>query len=204
MEMRRRMALAGCVVFASVMLSGRAAWAVDACSLLTTAQAATALGVPDVNAGAGANRCIWTPKKYAQGAGQLTVQIEGANDGAKMTGQGTPVSGIGDEAIQTVVGNAAVLHVRKGNYLVRGECARSSTGPGHASRADRSKSDRRETLRSRRRICRARPLLPQTSSRLPSPPESARHVPKNVRTLSLHQTRNRCTESAPAPRIPAF
>jgi hypothetical protein len=109
------MAFAGCVVFASVMLSGRAAWAVDPCSLLTPAQAATALGVPDVNAGAGPNRCIWTPKKYAQGAGQLTVQIEGANDGAKMTGQGTAVSGLGDEAIQTVVGNGAVLHVRKGN-----------------------------------------------------------------------------------------
>ena len=115
MELRRRMAWAGFVVFASVMLSGRAAWAVDACSLLTTAQAATALGVPDVNAGAGPNRCIWTPKKYVAGAGQLTVQIEGANDGAKMMGQGTAVSGVGDEAMQTVVGNGAVLHVRKGS-----------------------------------------------------------------------------------------
>ena len=54
-------------------------------------------------------------QKYAAGAGQLTVQIEGANDGAKMLGQGTAVSGVGDEAIQTVVGNGAVLHVRKGN-----------------------------------------------------------------------------------------
>ncbi len=115
MELRRRMALAGCVVFASVMLSGRAAWAVDPCSLLTADQAAAALGVPDVNAGAGANRCIWTPKKYKQGAGQLTVVFEGANDGAKMTGQGTAVSGVGDEAIQTVVGTGAVLHVRHGN-----------------------------------------------------------------------------------------
>ena len=115
MELRRRMAFAGCVVFASVMLSGQAAWAVDPCSLLTTEQAAAALGVPDVNAGAGANRCIWTPKKYKQGAGQLTILLEGANDGAKMTGQGTAVSGVGDEAIQTVVGNGAVLHVRKGN-----------------------------------------------------------------------------------------
>jgi hypothetical protein len=115
MELRRRMAWAGCVVFASVMLSGRAAWAVDVCSLLPPQQAAAALGVPDVNTGAGANRCIWTPKKYQQGAGQLTVQFEGANDGAKMMGQGTPVNGIGDEAIQTVVGNGAVLHVKKGN-----------------------------------------------------------------------------------------
>jgi hypothetical protein len=115
MELKRRMALAGCVVFASVMFGGRAAWAVDPCSLLTTAQAAAALGVPDVNAGPGPNRCIWTPKKYKQGAGDLTVQIEGANDSAKMMHLGTAVSGVGDEAIQTVVGTAAVLHVRKGS-----------------------------------------------------------------------------------------
>ena len=115
MELRRRMAFAGGIVFALVMLSGRAAWAVDVCSLLTADQAATALGVPDVNAGAGPNRCIWTPKKYKAGAGQLTVLVEGANDSAKMVGQGTAVSGVGDEAIQTVVGTGAVLHVRKGS-----------------------------------------------------------------------------------------
>jgi len=115
MELRRRIAFAGCFVFALVMLSGRAARAVDPCSLLTTEQAAAALSVPDVNAGASANRCIWTPKKYRQGTGQLTVLLEGANDGAKMMGQGTAVSGVGDEAIQTVVGNGAVLHVRKGS-----------------------------------------------------------------------------------------
>jgi len=109
------MVFAGGVVFALVMMSGRAARAVDPCSLLTAEQAASALGVPDVNAGASANRCIWTPKKYARGAGQLTVVLEGANDGAKMMGQGTAVSGVGNEAIQTVVGDGAVLHVRKGN-----------------------------------------------------------------------------------------
>jgi hypothetical protein len=43
------------------------------------------------------------------------VQIEGANDGAKMLGLGTSVRGVGDEAIQTVVGTGAVLHVRKGS-----------------------------------------------------------------------------------------
>ena len=115
MELRRRMAFAGGVVFASMMLSGPAAWAVDPCSLLTVEQAAAALGVPDVKAGAAANRCIWTPRKYQQGAGLLTVVLEGANDGAKMLGQGTAVHGVGDEAIQTVLGNGAVLHVRKGN-----------------------------------------------------------------------------------------
>jgi hypothetical protein len=115
MELRQGISFAGSAVFALVILSGQAAWAsVAPCSLLTADQAATALGVPDVNAGAGANRCIWTPKKYAKGAGTLTVQIEGTNDGAKMMGLGTAVSGIGDEAIQTVVGTGTVLHVRKG------------------------------------------------------------------------------------------
>jgi hypothetical protein len=98
-----------------MILSGQVGWAADPCSLLTNDQAAAALGVPEVNAGAGANRCIWTPKKYAKGAGTLTVQIEGANDGAKTMGLGTAVSAVGDEAISTVVGSGAVLHVRKGS-----------------------------------------------------------------------------------------
>ena len=114
MELSRRFAIAACVVFASVILSGRTAWAVDPCSLLTAEQAAAALGVPEVNTGGGAKMCNWTPKKYARGAGQLSVVLEGLNDSAKMTGLGTPVSGIGDEAIQTTVGSGAVLHVRKG------------------------------------------------------------------------------------------
>jgi hypothetical protein len=116
MELRRSMAFAGSVVFASMMLSGRAAWAVDVCSLLSSADAAAALGVPEVAAGAGPNRCIWTFKKSQAGAGQLTVQIEGANDSAKMTGLGAAVSGVGDEAIQTVLASTSstVLHVRKG------------------------------------------------------------------------------------------
>ena len=116
MVVTRRMSVAAAVVFAST-LSGRAVCAaVDVCSLLTPAEAASALLVPEVNAGAGANRCIWTPKKYKAGAGQLTVQVEGASDSAKATGLGTAVRGVGDEAISTVVGstNSSVLHVRKG------------------------------------------------------------------------------------------
>jgi hypothetical protein len=118
MELRRRMVIAGGVVF-TLLLSGRAALAapVDVCSLLTTQQVAALLGVPEVNAGAAPNRCIWTPKKYQKGAGDLTVIVEGANDPAKMMGMGTAVSGIGDEAIQTSQAKSdyAVLHVRKGN-----------------------------------------------------------------------------------------
>ena len=115
MDLRRRTALAAGVVFASLMLRGQAVWAADPCSLLTAEQAAAALGVPDVNAGGSAKMCHWTPKKNAQGAGELSVVLEGANDGAKLTGRGTALGGVGDEAIQTVVNNGAVLHVRKGN-----------------------------------------------------------------------------------------
>lgn len=118
MKLKRRMAFAGCVAFASVMFGGRAAWAaVDVCSLLTTEQVAALLDVPEVNAGAAPNRCIWTPKKYKAGAGNLTVIVEGANDPAKMMGLGTSVSRISDEAIQTnsAKSDYAVLHVRKGN-----------------------------------------------------------------------------------------
>jgi len=114
---KHRMAVAAAVVSTSTIMSGRAVHApVDVCSLLTPAEAAAQLQVPEVNAGAGANRCIWTPKKYKAGAGQLTVQVEGANDGAKTMGLGTAVSGVGDEAISTVVlsTNSSVLHVRKG------------------------------------------------------------------------------------------
>lgn len=110
------MAVAAAVVFTTTLSGQGVCAAVDVCSLLTPAEAASALLVPEVNAGAGANRCIWTPKKYKAGAGQLTVQVEGSNDSAKTMGMGTAVGGVGDEAISTVVGstNSSVLHVRKG------------------------------------------------------------------------------------------
>jgi hypothetical protein len=114
MELRGSMAFAGSLILALAMLGGRPAWAVDACTLLTPQQAAAALGVPDVSAQGSAKLCTWTPKKNATGAGLLSVVLEGASDGAKMLGQGPAVSGVGDEAMQTVVGNGAALHVRKG------------------------------------------------------------------------------------------
>jgi len=103
------------MAFAVLLMTGRSAWAADACSLLTPSEAASALGVPEVNAGGNANRCSWNSKKYVKGAGQLTIVIEGASDGAKMMNQGTAVSGVGDEALQTTVGTGTVLHVRKGS-----------------------------------------------------------------------------------------
>jgi hypothetical protein len=114
MKLTNRIALAAAAVFALLTASGRAAWATDACALLTKAQAAAVLGVPDVSAGGSVKTCTWTSTKYVKGAGQLNVVVEGANDGAKMLGRGTPVPGVGDEALQTQVGDGAVLHVRKG------------------------------------------------------------------------------------------
>jgi len=46
-------------------------------------------------------------QEICAGCGQLTVQVEGANDPAKMMGQGTPVSGVGNEALQTVVASGS-------------------------------------------------------------------------------------------------
>lgn len=112
------MAFAGGVVLGVVMLSGGTAWAqMDVCSLLSPAEAASALGVPEVSAGAEMKRCIWTPKKYQAGAATLTVILEGANDAAKTLWQGDAVTGVGDEAIEIVYekSNSAVLHVRKGS-----------------------------------------------------------------------------------------
>ena len=52
------------------------------------------------------------------------------------------MSGVGDEAIQTVVGSGAVLHVRKGDtwFVVN---VHGVHRPGHASGADRGEGDRR-------------------------------------------------------------
>jgi hypothetical protein len=117
MKLTRWMGFAGALVFALGTVGVRTAYGVDVCSLLTPAEAASALGVPETKAGAGLNRCIWTPKEYKAGAGTLTVTFEGANDGAKMMKMGTAVPGVGDEAIQTVLAStkSTVLHVRKGS-----------------------------------------------------------------------------------------
>jgi hypothetical protein len=119
MKLRTRLALAAMGL--SVMMA-KAAYAVDVCSLLTTTEAAAALGVPEVTAGAGANRCVWTPKKYTPGSKQLTVIATGSSgmQAAKMPGRdGTAVSGIGDEAIQNISGGTiAVLTVRKGDTVL--------------------------------------------------------------------------------------
>lgn len=115
MVFKRGMAIAVSVTFAAMMWSGgKVRAAVDVCSLLTPAEASGALGVPEVIASAGPNRCIWTPKK-AGASGKITVMVASSNNAAKYAGAGTAVSGVGDEANSLVVGDSAVLRARKGS-----------------------------------------------------------------------------------------
>ncbi len=103
----------GVVVFGAVMVSGVRADAADACSLLSPSQVAAALSVPEVKASAGANRCIWVPTKYAPGSQNVTLQMQTEKGFAAQRARpdATPVSGIGDDAVQTKL----VLTVKKGN-----------------------------------------------------------------------------------------
>ena len=103
----------GVVVFGAVMVSGVRADAADACSLLSPSQVAAALSVPEVKASAGANRCIWLPTKYAPGSKNVTLQMQTEKGFAAQRARpdAMPVSGIGDDAVQTKL----VLTVKKGN-----------------------------------------------------------------------------------------
>ena len=108
---------------AAVMLNGSAAYAADPCSLLTPEQVATALGVPEVkmSPAPAAKRCGWQPKKYTPGGSkQVHLQLEEAKlfDMLKKHPIGvTPVTGIGDEALQHTTKTSTVLQVRKGNVV---------------------------------------------------------------------------------------
>ena len=106
----------GAVVFVAVMLGGMRADAADPCSMLTTGQAATALGVPEAKASSGGSRCIWTPTKYKRGAGDsVTLQLvdEKLFAAQRARPDVTPVAGIGDGATQST--RVPVLTVKKGN-----------------------------------------------------------------------------------------
>ena len=119
---------AGAAVFGAVTLSSVRADAVEPCSLLSPGEVAAALGVPEVKTPGGAQRCIWVPKKYAPGPSKsVTLQLDtdkgfaAARSGLQVPGrQVTPVSGIGDDAVQTTTqAIGTVLTVKKGNvYFV--------------------------------------------------------------------------------------
>jgi hypothetical protein len=117
---------AGAIVFAvtgvfAAVMNGTAADAADPCALLTPAQVATAIGVPEVKTSTGAKRCGWVPKKYA-GSKQVYIQLEDEKlfAAVKMRPVGvTLVTGIGDEAVQvtTPSSNTTILQVRKGHVV---------------------------------------------------------------------------------------
>jgi hypothetical protein len=106
--------------FAALMLNGNVACAADPCSLLTPEQVAAAIGVAEVKTSPAAKRCSWVPTKYA-GSEQVHLQLEDEKlfDMIKARPIGvTPVSGIGDEAVQTTQGaNNTILQVKKGNVV---------------------------------------------------------------------------------------
>ncbi|HET6955812.1 MAG TPA: hypothetical protein VFI56_04500 [Vicinamibacterales bacterium] len=73
--------------------------------------------MPAVKASGGANRCIWVPTKYAPGSKSVTLQLETEKGFAlqRTRPDVAPVSGIGDEAVQTSrPGAPPVLTVKKG------------------------------------------------------------------------------------------
>jgi hypothetical protein len=106
----------GVVGFGALTLGGVRADAVDPCSLLSPDAVAAALGVPEVKTPGGTNRCIWVPKKYAPGATKsVTLQLMDEKGFAAQRSRPdvTPVTGIGDEAVQST--RIPVLTVKKGN-----------------------------------------------------------------------------------------
>jgi len=116
MRLTRCTALAvGIVVFGAVTLRGVRADAVDPCSLLSPDKVAAALGVPEVKTPGGTNRCVWVPKEYAPGAKSVTLQLmtEEGFAAQRTRPDVMPVTGIGDEAVQST--RIPVLTVKKGN-----------------------------------------------------------------------------------------
>lgn len=105
----------GVAVFGAVALGGVRADAVDPCSLLSPEKVAAALGVPEVKTPGGTNRCVWVPKKYAPGAKSVTLQLMNEKGFAAQRARldVKPVTGIGDEAVQST--RIPVLTVKKGN-----------------------------------------------------------------------------------------
>jgi hypothetical protein len=108
-------ALVGAVVFAAMTSASSPCEAADACSMLSPDKVAAALGVPEVKTPGGTNRCVWVPKRYAPGSKSVTLQLMDEKGFAPQRKRPdvTPVTGIGDEAVQTT--RIPVLTVKKGN-----------------------------------------------------------------------------------------
>jgi hypothetical protein len=124
MRLRTSVAFAAGVVMLGALRTGNVyGAAVDPCSLLTSAQVASALGVPDVKASGGNTRCSWVPTKYAPGSKSVTLQMTSAvsfaasRSGPSIPGRRevTPVNGIGDQAVQSTTPVNTIVAVKKGN-----------------------------------------------------------------------------------------
>src|SRR5579862_5674610 len=117
--MRRTLCTAlavGVVIFGAVTQGGLRAEAADPCSMLTTEAVAAALGLPEVKASPGTNRCIWLPKKSGTGPTKdVTLQLMDAKgfDAQRKRFDVTPVTGVGDQAVQST--RIPVLTVQKGS-----------------------------------------------------------------------------------------
>ena len=107
--------LGGVLVFAAMTMAGSPCDAADPCSMLSPDKVAAALGVPEVKTPGGTTRCVWVPKKYAPGSKSVTLQLmdEKGFAAQRKRPDVTPVTGIGDDALQTT--GIPVLTVKKGN-----------------------------------------------------------------------------------------
>ena len=114
-QISRTVLAVGAVVFGTISLSSTRADAADPCSMLSPDKVAAALGVPEVKTPGGANRCVWVPKKYTPGSKSVTLQLMDEKGFAAQRSRPdvTPVTGIGDDAVQTT--RISVLTVKKGN-----------------------------------------------------------------------------------------
>ena len=125
------LAIAAIIIFTSAAApSANAAPPDDACALLTPAQVSVVAGVP-VKDGqyvtpAKKETCTWTASKPAEKSTKMvTLFLEGlpmfqaSKKPLVNTITVTPVSGLGDEAFYVTMSTNVMLHVKKGNVVLR-------------------------------------------------------------------------------------
>lgn len=127
MQRTRGMVCSVSIVLGLSLLGGTAVAASPPCSaLITPSQAAAAMGVSEAKLGSdlgpGMKSCVWYPtdakakKKVSMSIGD-TKEFDTLSQLPAMPGkrESTPVSGIGDAALQVTMGaSSSSLHVKKG------------------------------------------------------------------------------------------
>lgn len=133
MSSRITVALAIAAIFIFISVAAPAANAAppdDACALLTTAQVSAAAGVPMKDGQyvtpTKKETCTWTATKPAEKTTKIvTLFLEGlplfqaSKTPPVNTIIVTPVSGLGDEAYYLTMSTNVMLHVKKGNVVLR-------------------------------------------------------------------------------------